>query len=69
MKIRSLANHCFDLRFQRPRVEQILGSMMSICYKEQLKIPAPAMQALIRGCNQDIRQVLDSPLPCMDYAG
>ena len=22
-KIRSLANHCFDLRFQRPRVEQI----------------------------------------------
>lgn len=23
MKIRSLANYCFDLRFQRPRVEQI----------------------------------------------
>ena len=22
-KMRSLANHCFDLRFQRPRVEQI----------------------------------------------
>lgn len=22
-KIRSLANYCFDLRFQRPRVEQI----------------------------------------------
>ncbi len=22
-KIRSLANHCFDLRFQRPRIEQI----------------------------------------------
>lgn len=23
MKIRSLANYCFDLRFQRPRLEQI----------------------------------------------
>ena len=23
MKVRSLANYCFDLRFQRPRVEQI----------------------------------------------
>ena len=22
-KVRSLANHCFDLRFQRPRLEQI----------------------------------------------
>ena len=23
MKMRTLANHCFDLRFQRPRLEQI----------------------------------------------
>lgn len=23
MKIRSLSNYCFDLRFQRPRLEQI----------------------------------------------
>ncbi|XP_039255463.2 replication factor C subunit 1-like [Styela clava] len=57
-KMRSLTNHCFDLRFQRPRVEQITGAMMSICFKEGLKIPAPALQALIKGCNQDIRQVL-----------
>lgn len=28
-KIRSLANHCFDLRFQRPRVEQIKVSFIS----------------------------------------
>ena len=26
-KIRSLANYCFDLRFQRPRVEQIKVSV------------------------------------------
>lgn len=57
-KIRSLTNHCFDLRFQRPRVEQITGAMMSICYKEGLKIQATALQALIRGCNQDVRQIL-----------
>ena len=28
-KIRSLAGHCFDLRFQKPRVEQITGGMIS----------------------------------------
>ncbi|XP_029460987.1 replication factor C subunit 1 [Rhinatrema bivittatum] len=57
-KIRSLANYCFDLRFHRPRVEQIKGAMMSIAYKEGLKIPPPAMNEIILAANQDIRQVL-----------
>lgn len=57
-KIRSLANYCFDLRFQRPRVEQIKGAMMSIAFKEGLKIPPQAMEQIIVGANQDVRQVL-----------
>uniref|UniRef100_A0A1W7RE57 Replication factor C subunit 1 n=1 Tax=Agkistrodon contortrix contortrix TaxID=8713 RepID=A0A1W7RE57_AGKCO len=57
-KIRSLAHYCFDLRFPRPRVEQIKGAMMSIAFKEGLKIPPPAMSELILAANQDIRQVL-----------
>nr|XP_054365049.1 replication factor C subunit 1 [Mirounga angustirostris] len=57
-KIRSLVHYCFDLRFQRPRVEQIKGAMMSIAFKEGLKVPPPAMNEIILGANQDIRQVL-----------
>ncbi|KAM9237543.1 replication factor C subunit 1 isoform 1-T1 [Dugong dugon] len=57
-KIRSLVHYCFDLRFQRPRVEQIKGAMMSVAFKEGLKIPPPAMNEIILGANQDIRQVL-----------
>jgi len=57
-KIRSLANYCFDLRFQRPRVEQIKGAMMSIAFREGLKIPPQAMEQIILGANQDVRQVL-----------
>lgn len=57
-KIRSLANYCFDLRFQRPRVEQIKGAMMSIAFKEGLRIPPQAMEQIILGANQDVRQVL-----------
>ncbi|XP_025021339.1 replication factor C subunit 1 isoform X2 [Python bivittatus] len=57
-KIRSLVHYCFDLRFPRPRVEQIKGAMMSIAFKEGLKIPPPAMNELILAANQDIRQVL-----------
>ncbi|KTF86469.1 hypothetical protein cypCar_00011594 [Cyprinus carpio] len=55
-KIRSLANYCYDLRFQRPRVEQIKGAVMSIAFKEGLKIPPPALNEVILASNQDIRQ-------------
>uniref|UniRef100_A0A3Q3W5I5 Replication factor C subunit 1 n=1 Tax=Mola mola TaxID=94237 RepID=A0A3Q3W5I5_MOLML len=58
MKIRSLANYCFDLRFQRPRVEQIKAAMMSIAFKEGIKIPAPALNQIILASNQDVRQVI-----------
>ncbi|KAM4584630.1 replication factor C subunit 1 isoform 2-T2 [Odontesthes bonariensis] len=57
-KIRSLANYCFDLRFQRPRVEQIKAAMMSIAYKEGIKIPPPALNEMILASNQDVRQVI-----------
>lgn len=57
-KIRSLANYTFDLRFQRPRAEQIKGAMMSVCFKEKIKIAPDALLDLIVACNQDVRQVL-----------
>ena len=58
-KIRSLLNHCFDLRFTRPRVEQIKAFMLSICFKEKIQIKPEAMTELIVGCGQDVRQVLN----------
>jgi len=56
-KVRSLANYCYDLKFSKPRVEQIRGAMMSICFKEGLKIKPEALDEIILGSNQDIRQV------------
>ncbi|XP_053209725.1 replication factor C subunit 1-like [Panonychus citri] len=57
-KMRSLVNYCFDLRFTRPRVEQIKAHMLSVCFKEGIKISADALNELIISSNQDIRQVL-----------
>lgn len=65
-KIRSLANHCFDLRFQRPRVEQIKAAMMSVCFKEKIPIKPEALTELINGCGQDVRQVAASHDPHPD---
>ncbi|XP_003972215.2 replication factor C subunit 1 isoform X1 [Takifugu rubripes] len=58
MKIRSLSNYCFDLRFQRPRVEQIKAAMMSIAFKEGINIRPPALNEIILASNQDVRQVM-----------
>lgn len=57
-KLRSLANYCFDLRVQRPRVEQIKSAVMTIAYKEGIKIAPNVLQDIIIATNQDIRQVL-----------
>ncbi|XP_071552942.1 replication factor C subunit 1 [Panulirus ornatus] len=57
-KIRSLANYCFDLRFSKPRIEQIRGPMMSICFREGIKIKPDALDQVIIGANHDVRQIL-----------
>lgn len=58
-KIRSLANHCFDLRFHKPSIPQIRGAMMSICFKEGIKLETAAMDEIIGGTGSDIRQTLN----------
>lgn len=57
-KIRSLASLCFDLRFSRPKVEQIRSALMSVCFKEKIQIMPEALSEIIVGCGQDMRQVL-----------
>lgn len=58
-KIRTLANYCFDLRFQRPRVDQIRGYCSTIVCRENMSIQPQALTELILGSDQDIRQVIN----------
>ncbi|CAH0722946.1 unnamed protein product, partial [Brenthis ino] len=57
-KMRSLVNYCYDLRFNRPRVDQIKSAMLSICFKEGLKVPGDVLSQLIVSAGQDVRQTL-----------
>ncbi|XP_078032825.1 germ line transcription factor 1 isoform X2 [Augochlora pura] len=58
-KMRTLANYVFDLRFQKPRLEQIRGAMKSICFKENINISGEDLDRLIESTNHDIRQVIN----------
>uniref|UniRef100_A0A2S2NZI3 Replication factor C subunit 1 n=1 Tax=Schizaphis graminum TaxID=13262 RepID=A0A2S2NZI3_SCHGA len=58
-KIRTLSNYCFDLRFHKPKLEQIKAAMMSICYKEKLKISPDTLSSIIASTDNDIRLTLN----------
>ncbi|CAI5451141.1 unnamed protein product [Caenorhabditis angaria] len=57
-KIRSLANHCFDIKFPKPRVEQIRSRMMTICCTEKMKITKEELDEVIELSNHDVRQTI-----------
>ncbi|KAL9025561.1 MAG: hypothetical protein Q9196_005636 [Gyalolechia fulgens] len=49
----------YDLPFRRPSVDQIRSRIMTICFREQLKVPPNVINALIEGSNADIRQIIN----------
>lgn len=49
----------YDLPFRRPTVDQIRSRIMTICFREKLKIPANVINALIEGSHSDIRQIIN----------
>jgi len=58
IKIRNLANYCFDLKFSKIRVPQITNYINSVCQKENVKIDPKLLEEIIEMSNRDIRQIL-----------
>ncbi|KAG3109906.1 hypothetical protein PI124_g10917 [Phytophthora idaei] len=57
-KVRSLANHSFDLRMRRPTKVQIGKRLMEIGLKEGLHMEKNAIEEAAERCGNDIRQLL-----------
>lgn len=49
----------YDIPFRRPTTDQIRSRIMTIAYREGLKMPKNVIDALIEGTNADIRQVVN----------
>lgn len=49
----------YDLGFRRPTTDMIRSRIMTIAYREGLKIPTNVINALIEGSGADIRQVVN----------
>ncbi len=49
----------WDVPFRRPTADMIRARLMTICYREGMKLPAPVLDALIEGSHSDIRQIIN----------
>ncbi|CAK7272029.1 DNA replication factor C complex subunit Rfc1 [Sporothrix epigloea] len=58
-KMRPFDHAAFDIRFNRPTVDQIRSRIMTICVREGLKMPTQVVDALIEGTGKDIRQIIN----------
>ncbi|KAK0706378.1 replication factor RFC1 C terminal domain-containing protein [Lasiosphaeria miniovina] len=58
-KMKPFDHVAFDIKFQRPTVDQIRSRVMTIAHREGMKLPAQVVNALIEGSNKDIRQIVN----------
>ncbi|KAL2197161.1 replication factor RFC1 C terminal domain-containing protein [Corynascus similis CBS 632.67] len=58
-KMKPFDHVAFDIKFQRPTVDQIRSRIMTICHREGLKMPPQVINALIEGSGKDIRQIIN----------
>ncbi|KAI0915526.1 hypothetical protein AcW1_004031 [Taiwanofungus camphoratus] len=58
-KLKPLVHAACGLNFRKPEVQAIRSRVLTIAFKEKLKIPANVVDQLIEGAQSDIRQVLN----------
>ena len=58
-KLASLINHCYDLRFAKPIVGDIVKRVGMIAKKEGIRIELSGLEKIIEFSNNDIRQIIN----------
>lgn len=58
-KMKPFDHVTYELPFRRPTAEMIRARLMTICFREGLKIPPQVLDSLIAGTNADIRQLIN----------
>ncbi|RVD82322.1 uncharacterized protein DFL_006750 [Arthrobotrys flagrans] len=58
-KMKPFDHVTYDLQFRRPTATEIRTRMMTICYREGLKLTPQAIDSLTEGSHSDIRQIIN----------
>lgn len=58
-KMRPFDRVVYEIPFRRPTADQIRARLMTICYREGLKVTPQVLDALVEGTRSDIRQLVN----------
>ncbi|KAJ3410904.1 hypothetical protein HDV05_003035 [Chytridiales sp. JEL 0842] len=58
-KVKSLVNSCYDMRFQRPRTNEIEKTLTAIATREGLQLKSNVVDNLVKSTGADIRQIFN----------
>jgi replication factor C subunit 1 len=58
-KLRSLINHCYDLKFSKPDKNSIVNRLYEICKTEGYSVDTNALELLVESVGNDIRQCIN----------
>ncbi|GAA6031539.1 hypothetical protein JCM8097_006509 [Rhodosporidiobolus ruineniae] len=58
-KMKPLIGTCFQMTFKRPTAQEIRSRIMSIAFKEGLKVDNKVVDQLVAGSQADIRQIIN----------
>jgi replication factor C subunit 1 len=58
-KIKSLANYCYDLKFNKPDKRHIVQRLLQLCKNENFNVEPNALEYLVECVGNDIRQCLN----------
>ena len=58
-KIRSLANSCYDIKFQRPPKQMIAKRIAEIAGAEDMRVDMNSLEYLCESFGNDIRQIIN----------
>ncbi|KAF8164745.1 replication factor RFC1 C terminal domain-containing protein [Crassisporium funariophilum] len=58
-KLKPLMSTTFSLPFHKPQAQAVRSRILTIAFKEKMKIPANVIDQLVTGAQSDIRQVLN----------
>lgn len=57
-KLKSLANHCYDLRFSKPPKQAIAKRFLAICSNEGFSTDFNTLELICESLGNDLRQIL-----------
>jgi replication factor C subunit 1 len=57
--LKSLDKSAYELSFRRPQANEVRSRIMSIAFREGLKLQPNVVDQLVEGTHSDIRQILN----------